>query len=41
MNQGELWPAEYIDEIKKRYDDNKPLYKEEVEKLMEEEENFS
>ena len=41
MNQGELWPAEYIDEMKKRYDDNKPLYKEEVEKLMEEEENFS
>ena len=34
---GKLWTFEEIEANKKAYDANKPLYRKEVEKLMEEE----
>lgn len=37
MNKGRLWTFEEIEENRKQYDANKPLYKEEVEKIMAEE----
>lgn len=36
MNKGKLWQKSVIEEQKNQYDNNKPLKKEEVEKLFEE-----
>ena len=34
MNKGRLWTFEEIEKNRKQYENNKPLYREEVEKLM-------
>lgn len=39
MNKGELWSVEVIEENKRKYVENVPLHKEEVEALIEEEKN--
>lgn len=35
INKGKLWSYSEIEKNKKAYDDNKPLHKEEVERLIE------
>lgn len=37
MNTGNLWNKEYIEEERRKYEENKPIYIEEVLKLIEEE----